>query len=82
LLLFGGRVTVDHIKGGITVGQKGWIKMRAWSRIGVLVNQLRLLLDAQLQNSIQQAQMADLGEHNPVVQVMLDLVSHDGLSGE
>ena len=56
--------------------------MRAWSRIGVLVNQLRLLLDAQLQDSIEQAQVADLGEHNPVVLAMLDLITHDGLSGE
>ncbi|KAF8327403.1 uncharacterized protein EI90DRAFT_3067621 [Cantharellus anzutake] len=50
--LLGGQVTIYHTKGGITVGKQGWIKMRAWSRIGVLVNQLRLLLDAQLQESI------------------------------
>lgn len=42
LLLFGGPVTVNHIGGGLIVGAKGTeIKLRAWPRIGVLVNQLR-----------------------------------------
>ncbi|KAF8312159.1 P-loop containing nucleoside triphosphate hydrolase protein [Cantharellus anzutake] len=82
LLLLGGQVTIDHIKGGITVGKQGWIKMRAWSRIGVLVNQLRLLLDAQLQESIEHAEIADVGENNPVIQAMVDLITNDGLVGD
>lgn len=49
LLLFGGPVSINHVAGGVTVGSKdSWIKLRAWPRIGVLVNQLRsasLLLD-------------------------------------
>ena len=55
--------------------------MRAWSRIGVLVNQLRLLLDAQLQESIEHAEIADIGKDNPVIQAMLDLITKDGLAG-
>jgi len=42
LLLFGGPVSVDHIRGGLTVGTKDcFIKLEAITRIGVLVNQLR-----------------------------------------
>lgn len=42
LLLFGGPVSVDHVKGGLTVGnQDAFIRLKAWPRIGVLVNQLR-----------------------------------------
>lgn len=42
LLLFGGPVTVDHIKGGLTIGNKeAFVKLKAWPRIGVLANQLR-----------------------------------------
>ncbi len=42
LLLFGGPVTIDHIKGGVTIGSKeAFVRLKAWPRIGVLVNQLR-----------------------------------------
>ncbi|KAG6842444.1 hypothetical protein C0991_007574 [Blastosporella zonata] len=42
LLLFGGPVSVNPIGGGITIGRKdSFIKLKAWPRIGILVNQLR-----------------------------------------
>ncbi len=42
LLLFGGTVTVNHVRGGLTVGNKtNYIKLGAIPRIGILVNQLR-----------------------------------------
>ena len=45
LLLFGGPVSVNHIAGGLTVGTKDtYVKLKAWPRIGVLVNQLRYVL--------------------------------------
>ena len=50
ILLFGGKVTVNHFAGGLMVGE-GWVKMKAWTRIGVLVNQLRRLLDASVSSS-------------------------------
>lgn len=62
------------------MGKNRWIQLRAWARVGVLVTQLRHLLEAQLNESIEQAQIADLGEHNPVIQAMLSLITHDGLS--
>ena len=45
LLLLGGTVSVDHVKGGLRVGTKeSWIKLKAWPRIGTLVNQLRCVV--------------------------------------
>ncbi|KAF8323715.1 P-loop containing nucleoside triphosphate hydrolase protein [Clavulina sp. PMI_390] len=79
LLFFSSHLTIDHIRGGIGL-RHGWIHLRAWARIGVLVTQLRHLLDAQLNESIEHAQIADLGENNPVLQTMLALITHDGLS--
>ena len=42
LLLFGGPVSVNHVGGGLTIGTKdAMVKLKAWPRIGVLVNHLR-----------------------------------------
>ncbi|KAG8960615.1 hypothetical protein FRC03_006323 [Tulasnella sp. 419] len=82
VLLFGGKVTVNHVGGGLTVGSEGStvIKMKAWPRIGVLVNQLRRLLDAQLAMSFEAASMVDLENNDDVVKTMLSLLANDGLS--
>ncbi|KAI0652536.1 P-loop containing nucleoside triphosphate hydrolase protein [Trametes meyenii] len=84
LLLFGGPVTVNHIGGGLTVGSKDcFIKLKAWPRIGVLVNHLRRLLDAQLLRCIEEGTVLDIGGagENPVLQAMQALLLNDGLTG-
>jgi hypothetical protein len=53
VLFFGGKVDVDHLGRGLKVGDDGWLKFRAWARIGVLVNQLKRLLSAELDCKIQ-----------------------------
>ncbi|TDL28076.1 P-loop containing nucleoside triphosphate hydrolase protein [Rickenella mellea] len=79
LLLFGGPVTVHHLGGGLSVGTSGTrVKLKAWPRIGVLVNQLRKLLDAQLGRSIEKGSKLT-GQENPVMQAMLCLLKNDGL---
>ncbi|CAK5280316.1 unnamed protein product [Mycena citricolor] len=81
LLLFGGPVTVNHVAGGLVVGTKtSFVRLRAWPRIGVLVNQLRRLLDAQLQRCIEQGAMLNTTGQNPVVQAILALLTNDGLT--
>ncbi|GLB35802.1 putative helicase associated domain (HA2) Add an annotation [Lyophyllum shimeji] len=81
LLLFGGRVSVNQIGGGLTIGGKeSFIKLRAWPRIGILVNQLRRLLDAQLQRCVEEGTMLTPSDVNPVLQAMLALLTHDGLT--
>lgn len=42
--MFGGHIDVDHVRGGLTVGRRGGegtMRMRAWPRIAILVQQLR-----------------------------------------
>lgn len=82
LLLFGGPVSVDHIGGGLTVGKGGNIvKLKAWPRIGILVNQLRRLLDAQLQQCIADGSILSASQHSAVANAMSALLANDGLSG-
>ncbi|EXJ84540.1 hypothetical protein A1O3_05209 [Capronia epimyces CBS 606.96] len=50
LLLFGGPIEVQTSGAGILVD--GWLKLRGWARIGVLVSRLRALLDEQLRKRI------------------------------
>lgn len=38
---------------GLTIGNDNWLLMRAWPRIGVLVNSLRRLFDADLEANIE-----------------------------
>lgn len=43
LLLFCGPITLDTTGRGLIVD--GWLRLRGWARIGVLVSRLRLMLD-------------------------------------
>ena len=57
VLLFGPKVLIDHER-GLQSGADGWILMRAWPRIGVLVNSLRALFDADLEAQIDEPSWA------------------------
>lgn len=50
LLLFGGKIEVDVQGGGMVVD--GWLRLRGWARIGVLVSRLRGLVDEVLRRRI------------------------------
>jgi len=81
LLMFGGPVDVNHIGGGLTVGSKNaYVKLKAWPRIGVLVKQLRQLLDVQLKRCVEDGSALDFGANNPVIEAVLALLQGDGLS--
>jgi len=81
LLLFGGPVSVNHVAGGVTIRSKdSWVKLKAWPRIGILVNQLRRLLDTQLQRCIEEGTMLNDVQNNLVLKAMLALLIGDGLS--
>ncbi|WFD41673.1 RNA helicase [Malassezia psittaci] len=85
LLLFGGPLYVDHEHGGLTIATShkaspdAWIKMKASARIGVLCRQLRQLLDATLDQGVENQQNLYTKENQSVVQTMIKLVSQDGL---
>ncbi|CAO3593081.1 unnamed protein product [Absidia cylindrospora] len=77
VLFFGGKVDVDHFGRGLKVGDDGWLKFRAWARIGVLVNQLKRLLSAELDSKIQDPNQ-DVSSSG-VVNAMVALISNDGI---
>ncbi|KAH9996047.1 P-loop containing nucleoside triphosphate hydrolase protein [Russula vinacea] len=81
LLLFGGHITVDHVRGGLTVGGRteGTLRLRAWPRIAILVQQLRRLLDAALLRALDSGRVLEVAE-SPVVGAMLTLLMTDGMA--
>ncbi|KAF9454218.1 P-loop containing nucleoside triphosphate hydrolase protein [Macrolepiota fuliginosa MF-IS2] len=81
LLLFGGPVSVDYVRGGLTIGDKdAFVKLKAWPRIGVLVNQLRQLLDILLSNCIEDGTSLSETQNHPVIRAMLSLLARDGMT--
>jgi len=65
----------------VTIRSKdSWVKLKAWPRIGMLVNQLRRLLDAQLQRCVEEGTMLNDMQNDSVLKAMLALLTADGLS--
>lgn len=83
MLLFGGKLEIDRMIGGITIKTSdGQIKLRANARIAVLCNSLRRLLDAVMATSIENPEVFSKGEdenRDQVVETMVALVTRDGL---
>ncbi|KAI9508352.1 P-loop containing nucleoside triphosphate hydrolase protein [Russula earlei] len=72
LLLFGGHIAIDHVSGGLTVGGRveGTLRLRAWPRIAILVQQLRRLLDAALWRALEGGGVLEVAQ-SPVIGAML-----------
>lgn len=75
LLLFGGPIALDTLGRGLVVD--GWIKMKGWARIGVLVSRLRMLLDRELMRQVENPGVRE-GESR-VVGIVRRLVELDGM---
>ena len=75
LLLFSGPITLDTLGRGLIVD--GWLRLRGWARIGVLVSRLRMMLDEVLARKIDNPSL-DLG-NDEVVALVRKLVEFDGL---
>ncbi|KAK4888352.1 hypothetical protein LTR28_002958, partial [Elasticomyces elasticus] len=75
LLLLSGPITLDTLGRGLLVD--GWLRLRGWARIGVLVSRLRMMLDEVLAKKIDDPSV-DL-EKNEVVDVVRRLIELDGL---
>ncbi|KAL8767015.1 MAG: hypothetical protein Q9209_006369 [Squamulea sp. 1 TL-2023] len=75
LLLFGGPITLDTLGRGLIVD--GWLRLRGWARIGVLVSRLRMMLDDVLARKIENPEL-DVAESEVVVAVR-KLVEFDGM---
>lgn len=74
-LLFCGPITLDTEGRGLVVD--GWLRMRGWARIGVLVSRLRSMLDEVLARKIEDPGMDLSGDE--VVGVVRRLVEKNGL---
>lgn len=66
---------MDTLGRGLVVD--GWLRLRGWARIGVLVSRLRSMLDDVLARKIDDPEM-DL-TNNEVVAVVTKLVELDGM---
>ncbi|KAI9280775.1 P-loop containing nucleoside triphosphate hydrolase protein [Sporodiniella umbellata] len=74
ILFFGGSIEVDHMGRGLRVGSEGWIRLRSWARIGVLVNQLKRLLSLELEYKIE-----DPDREVSVAHAIIPLITSDGI---
>ncbi|CDU24994.1 uncharacterized protein SPSC_04827 [Sporisorium scitamineum] len=91
LLLFGGKLKINHFAGGIGIGSnaavvaagkdENWVRLRANARIGVLCAQLRRLLDAVLDHAIGDPQdMFAAPGCKEALQVIGQVLQRDGLA--
>lgn len=75
LLMFGGPIAIDPQGRGLVVD--GWVRLRGWARIGVLVSRLRMMLDELLARKVDEPGV-DLGG-SEIVGAVKKLVELDGL---
>lgn len=75
LLLFSGAIELDTLGRGLVVD--GWLKLRGWARIGVLVSRLRGMVDDIIAKKVENPSM-DL-RNNDVIRAVVKLIELDGL---
>ncbi|KAK6543094.1 hypothetical protein TWF694_007017 [Orbilia ellipsospora] len=75
LLFGGGGVELDMNGRGVKVD--GWVRVKCWLRIGILVRLLRVLLDEELQRKVEEPEL-DLGS-SEVAKLVRRLVEFDGM---
>ena len=75
LLLFGGALTSDHAEHEVAVDR--WIRFDAPSRVGVLVRELRKLLDELLRRKIEDP-LLDINR-SPIIDALESLLMSRGM---
>ena len=75
LLMFSGPITIDPQGRGLLVD--GWIRLRGWARIGVLVSRMRMMLDELLARKLDDPGLEM--SQSSVVQTVRRMVELDGL---
>ncbi|KAJ3829380.1 P-loop containing nucleoside triphosphate hydrolase protein [Lentinula raphanica] len=81
ILLFGGPISIDHINGGLSISTRSnKLKLKAWPRIGILVNHIRHLLEAKLRKCIEDSIMLNTENDGPIIAAILALMKNDGMS--
>ena len=79
LLMFSGPIELDTLGRGLVVD--GWLRLRGWARIGVLVSRLRMMLDGVLARKVEDpgGNWGEEGEGEELVGVVRRLVEFGGL---
>jgi hypothetical protein len=77
LLLFSGDISLDTQNRGLVVD--GWIRLKGWARIGVLVGRLRGMLDQVLEGLVERPGEKLQGREKGLVDLVARLVELDGL---
>ncbi|KAK6527982.1 hypothetical protein TWF281_009241 [Arthrobotrys megalospora] len=75
ILLLGGNVELDMSGRGVKVD--GWVRVKCWLRIGVLVRCLRVLLDRELQKKVENPGLEVAGSE--AVGLVRRLIEYDGM---
>lgn len=75
LLMFSGPITIDPQGRGLLVD--GWIRLRGWARIGVLVSRMRMMLDELLAKKLDDPGLNM--DESEVVKTVRKMVELDGL---
>ena len=75
LLLFSGPIELDTLGRGLLVD--GWLRLRGWARIGVLVARLRGMVDDLIAERVENPSV-DLG-NNEVIKLVKKLIELNGL---
>ncbi|KAG5979395.1 hypothetical protein E4U55_005203 [Claviceps digitariae] len=75
LLLFSGPIELDTMGRGLLVD--GWLRLRGWARIGVLVARLRGMVDDLIAQKVENPEV-DLGEE-AVIKMVVKLIELNGL---
>ncbi|KAI9711806.1 MAG: hypothetical protein M1820_001951 [Bogoriella megaspora] len=75
LLFFSGAIELDTLGRGLVVD--GWVRLRGWARIGVLVSRMRMMLDELLAKKIDEPSL-DVGM-SEVVQLVTRMIELDGM---
>ncbi|KAJ5295593.1 hypothetical protein N7508_010414 [Penicillium antarcticum] len=80
LLLFCGSIELDTVGRGLVVD--GWLRLRGWARIGVLVSRLRTMLDEALAERFDSPSLGVDGSNsigNRVIEAVKKLIEFNGL---
>ncbi|KAF7550914.1 hypothetical protein G7046_g7871 [Stylonectria norvegica] len=75
LLLFSGPIELDTMGRGLLVD--GWLRLRGWARIGVLVARLRSMVDNLIAKKVENPKLGL--EDNEVIKMVTRLIELDGL---
>lgn len=75
LLLFSGAIELDTQGRGLVVD--GWLRLRGWARIGVLVSRLRGVIDRLIAARLENPALDLAG--NDVIRMVVKLIELDGM---